>query len=66
MRIEKICNEENPYTPERDKCGEKDYVRWVHPKAKEEGEQEDGWPGGDIVRMRCPVCGISWKSELPQ
>jgi hypothetical protein len=38
----------------------------VHPEADEVGEQEDGWPGGDIVTMRCPNCGLRWKTELPQ
>lgn len=39
---------------------------WVHPLAQEVGDQEDGYPGGDIVRYRCPVCGTTWKAELPQ
>lgn len=37
-----------------------------HADAHEVGEQEDGYPGGDIVRMECPNCGHSWKAELPQ
>ena len=38
----------------------------VHPLAQEVGEQQDGWPSGDIVRYECPTCGARWKSELPQ
>lgn len=37
-----------------------------HADAHEVGEQQDGWPGGDIVRMQCPHCGQEWKEELPQ
>ncbi len=36
------------------------------PLDKEVGEQEDGWPGGDIVTYECPNCGTRWKQELPQ
>jgi len=38
----------------------------IHTDAHTIGEQEDGYPGGDIVRMKCPHCGHSWKKELPQ
>lgn len=38
----------------------------VHPQAREVGEQEDGWPAGDIVTMECPTCGTRWRKELPQ
>ena len=37
-----------------------------HEGAYEVGEQEDGWPSGDLVRMRCPNCGVEWTKELPQ
>ena len=37
-----------------------------HPSVHEVGNQEDGYPGGDIVTMRCDVCGHTWKMELPQ
>ena len=42
--------------------------RWpiVHHDAYEVGQQQDGWPSGDIVRMRCPHCGVTWRKELPQ
>ncbi len=37
-----------------------------HPKAVEVGEQEDGWPGGDIVTYECPICKTRWEVEMPQ
>lgn len=40
--------------------------RWEHTRAGEVGEQEDGYPGGDIVTMRCKDCGATWREELPQ
>ncbi len=52
-------------TPERP-WKEGDETPVVHPLALEVGEQEDGWPGGDIVKMECPTCGTKWKKELPQ
>lgn len=39
---------------------------WCHTAAREVGDQENGWPGGDIVTMRCSDCGAEWKMELPQ
>lgn len=38
----------------------------VHVDAQEVGEQENGWPSGDVVRMQCPNCGHKWYVELPQ
>ena len=38
----------------------------IHLNAHEVGEQEDGYPGGDIVTMECPNCGHRWTRELPQ
>jgi hypothetical protein len=38
----------------------------VHPDAREVGEQEDGYPGGDMVTYECPTCGHRWTNELPQ
>lgn len=58
------CTSENPYTEDRDK--QENPRRWEHEQAVEVGQQEDGWPCGDIVRMRCKSCGVSWKTELPQ
>jgi len=40
--------------------------KWEHEGAFEVGDQEDGWPGGDIVKYECPNCGKTWKTELPQ
>lgn len=37
-----------------------------HHGASEVGEQRDGYPGGDLVTMRCKFCGHSWEEELPQ
>lgn len=54
-----ICTPENPWKPE--------YGFPVrHTNCHEYGEQEDGWPSGDIVRMKCDNCGVTWKEELPQ
>lgn len=39
---------------------------WCHTNVSEVGDQENGWPGGDIVKMRCADCGAEWKMELPQ
>jgi len=53
------CTAETPWTP--DMKG-----RVAHVDAREVGEQENGYPGGDIVRYECPHCGHRWKQELPQ
>lgn len=53
------CTAETPWSPNE---GE----RASHPDAHEVGEQEDGYPGGDIVTYKCPHCGVQWKAELPQ
>ena len=58
----KYCTPETPYTAERDEEGD----RWQHSKVSEIGDQENGWPGGDIVTYRCDNCGVKWKAELPQ
>jgi hypothetical protein len=57
-----ICTPEHPWTPDMRGPG----LFILHPSAKEVGEQQDGWPSGDIVTMRCPVCGYTWEKELPQ
>ena len=54
-----ICTPENPWSPDKGR-------RALHTNAHEVGQQEDGWPGGDIVTMRCDDCGHEWKMELPQ
>lgn len=38
----------------------------IHHGAFEVGDQEDGYPGGDIVTKKCPNCGHTWTQELPQ
>lgn len=41
-----------------------------HHGAHEVGDQRDGYPGGypggDLVTMRCRFCGHEWETELPQ
>ncbi len=37
-----------------------------HSSVEEVGEQQDGWPSGDTVLMRCKNCGTTWTMELPQ
>jgi hypothetical protein len=37
----------------------------VHPGA-ETVRQRDGYPGGDIVTMRCAACGHEWEMEMAQ
>lgn len=58
-RLNFVCAKATPWTPAMG-------TPVVHADAYEVGEQEDGWPGGDFVRMRCPNCGVEWKMELPQ
>lgn len=53
------CQPEHPYKP--DMRG-----RWFHPFATEIGSQRDGYPGGDCVTVKCPICGHQWEEELPQ
>jgi hypothetical protein len=40
--------------------------RWAHTNVEEVGDQEDGYPGGDMQRMHCKDCGYTWWTELPQ
>jgi len=56
------CTKDNPYSQEREAAEGK---WWVHDAWEEIGE-EDGWPGGDIITVRCRNCGIVRKRELPQ
>jgi hypothetical protein len=53
------CTKDDPWTKEKSPRG-------FHSSAYEVGEQEDGYPGGDIVTYKCPHCGVTWRSELPQ
>lgn len=41
-------------------------VRVRHSEVREVGEQQDGYPGGDIVTYECRNCGHRWTAELPQ
>jgi hypothetical protein len=58
-RIRNLCSPESPMPK-----GAMGF--WEHTNAEEVGDQENGWPGGDIVKMRCKDCGVTWKMELPQ
>jgi hypothetical protein len=51
-------------TPDNPRPGE--HVLVAHSDVHEIGEQEDGWPGGDIVTYECRNCGHRWRQELPQ
>lgn len=51
------CTEKEPWTPQ--------VGRGYHPDAVVIDEQ-DGWPGGDIVSYKCPNCGLEFDEELPQ
>ena len=54
------CEEGDPWAPGKTR-------RAYHPRASEiTGSQRDGWPSGDSVHSRCPVCGCEWEHELPQ
>ena len=55
------CTKEQPWDGKK---APNDRVR--HHDTKETGEQEDGYPGGDIITLECLNCGTRWKSELPQ
>lgn len=57
--IRNICTPENPMP--KGATG-----RWAHTRVEEVGDQRDGYPGGDIQRMRCKDCGKEWTEELPQ
>ena len=59
MRTYFTCTEETPWDKSKP-------TPVVHSSAVEVGDQEDGWPGGDIVTYECPICGFRWKMELPQ
>jgi hypothetical protein len=56
------CTEDNPWAPEKTAPDQ----RVEHSNVHEIGDQQDGWPGGDIVTMECRNCGTRWREELPQ
>ncbi len=59
MTMRHECTADDPWTPEK-------ATRAFHPDAREVGDQECGWPSGDMVRYECPHCGARWREELPQ
>lgn len=56
-----ICNASHPMPKDAP-----DGFRWEHDGCHEVGDQEDGYPGGDIQRVECRDCEKRWKMELPQ
>lgn len=54
-----VCTADDPWTPAKGERAE-------HPMAREEGDQQNGYPGGDIVTYVCPHCKHRWTAELPQ
>jgi hypothetical protein len=55
------CTPEKPW----DRCPAPG-VRIRHSRTKEVGDQQAGYPGGDLVTVRCMNCGHEWEQELPQ
>lgn len=37
-----------------------------HRRTEEIGDQENGYPGGDIIKVKCMDCGKTFRVELPQ
>lgn len=64
MDQRKKCTKDNHYTPKRH--AKDPEAKWMHDAVRQIGEEEDGWPCGDIARMRCDNCGVEWNEELPQ
>lgn len=54
-----LCSPDHPMP--KDASG-----RWEHTNSGEVGEQESGWPSGDVITIQCADCGAKWKEELPQ
>ena len=54
-----VCTKDRPWTPDKG-------TPVQHCDVREVGEQEDGYPGGDIVTYECKNCGHRWRAELPQ
>ncbi len=55
----KTCTKETPMP-------KGDTGRWEHDNTRQVGHQENGWPSGDIIKVECLNCGLTWKEELPQ
>lgn len=58
----KYCTKESPFKEENHNDGD----QWRHSATEEIGDQIDGHPGGDLIRIRCKNCGVIWTEELPQ
>ncbi len=55
-----ICSPQNPKPNYAD-------GRWAHTNAHEvHNSQQNGWPSGDTIRVKCDDCGEIWTEELPQ
>ena len=65
MKIHKRKEERFICTKDHVWDGSREKMPVEHPDAQEV-RCWDGWPAGDIVEYRCPHCGHTWKSELPQ
>ena len=61
-----ICTAKDPYDESRIVHEKGVTVSVEHPDAVGVGEQEDGYPGGDIVKYACPHCKTRFSVELPQ
>jgi len=55
------CTKEYPWDGKKDPD-----ARVRHHDTKEIGDQENGYPGGDIVTKECENCGHRWRMELAQ
>lgn len=55
------CTKENPWDRVK-----REGERVRHHNVYEVGNQESGWPSGDIITNECENCGTRWKEELPQ
>lgn len=54
------CTESSPWNSKMN------FMAVRHHGAEQVGEQENGWPAGDVITMRCRFCGHEWQKELPQ
>ncbi len=54
-----ICTPKRPWT-------KADGFPASHTNTQEIGGQENNWPCGDLITIRCKDCGAEWKEELPQ
>ena len=59
-----ICTYQHPYPGRPEGV---DRYPATHVFAREVPDsQRNGWPSGDTVEMKCPVCNTTWTEELPQ